>query len=153
MSASLVLNLLRILTWGCVILLAVVSLLPGQALAAALSLLPAIKMVRSVLPAPLEHFVVYAGVAAIAVTGYGPSRDRVRISVPFASTPVSWSTSVTFRRVGIRQSGNLLARRLECCAAGSPWSCSGVASPLTRVEGSSVPCGLSAIGTMGNRHA
>jgi VanZ family protein len=79
MSASLVLNLLRILTWGCVILLAVVSLLPGQALAAALSLLPAIKMVRSVLPAPLEHFVVYAGVAAIAVAGYGPSRGRVRI--------------------------------------------------------------------------
>jgi hypothetical protein len=71
--------LLRILTWGCVILLAVVSLLPGQALAAALSLLPAIKMVRSVLPAPLEHFVVYAGVAAIAVAGYGPSRGRVRI--------------------------------------------------------------------------
>jgi VanZ family protein len=68
----------RVLTWCCVIFLAVLSLLPGKWLAA-LSLLPAMKMVRTVLPDPLEHFVAYAGVAAIAMAGYGPSLGGVRI--------------------------------------------------------------------------
>jgi VanZ family protein len=53
-------------------------LLPEQALAA-LSLLPAMKMVRTVLPAPLEHFVAYAGVTAVAMAGNGPSRGGLRI--------------------------------------------------------------------------
>jgi hypothetical protein len=69
---------LRVLTWCCVILLAVLSLLPGQWLAA-LSLLPLMMMLRTVLPAPLEHFVAYAGVAAIAMAGYGSGRIDVRI--------------------------------------------------------------------------
>ena len=72
MRASPVITVLQVLTWCCVILLAILSLLPGEGLAA-LSLLPIMKMVRTVLPAPLEHFIAYAGVAAIAMTGYGSS--------------------------------------------------------------------------------
>jgi VanZ family protein len=69
---------LRVLTWCGIILLTVLSLLPAQALAA-LSLLPVMKMVRTVLPASLEHFVAYAGVAAVAMAGYGSGRVDVRI--------------------------------------------------------------------------
>src|SRR5216683_6668458 len=54
------------------------SLSSRQALAA-LSLLPAMKMLRTILPAPLEHFVAYAWVAAIAMAAYIPSRVGVRI--------------------------------------------------------------------------
>ena len=49
----------RILTWCCVILLAVLSLLPAQ------------DMVRTGVPGELEHFVAYAGSASIAIGGYG----------------------------------------------------------------------------------
>ena len=55
----------RILTWCCVLLLAVLSLLPAQ------------DMVRTGFPGQLEHSVAYAGSAAIAVAGYlrrGPLR-------------------------------------------------------------------------------
>ena len=48
----------RILTWCCVILLAVLSLLPAQ------------DMVRTGIPGQLEHFVAYAGSASIAIVGY-----------------------------------------------------------------------------------
>jgi VanZ family protein len=78
MRASSVIAVLRVLTWCGVILLAVLSLLPGQWLAA-LSLLPLMKMVRTVLPAPLEHFIAYAVVAAIAMAGYGSGHVNVRI--------------------------------------------------------------------------
>ena len=37
------------------------------------------EMVRAVLPAPLEHFIAYAGVAAIAMAGYGSGRVNVRV--------------------------------------------------------------------------
>src|SRR6516164_10829183 len=56
----------RILTWFCVILLAVLSLLPAQ------------DMVRTGIPGQLEHFVAYAGSARIAIPGYG-RRGAVRI--------------------------------------------------------------------------
>jgi len=56
----------RILTWCCVILLAVLSLLPAQ------------DMVRTGIPGELEHSVAYAGSASIAITGYG-RRSVVRI--------------------------------------------------------------------------
>jgi VanZ family protein len=78
MRASTVIAVFRVLTWCGVILLAVLSLLPGEGLAA-LSLLPIMKLVRTVLPAPLEHFIAYAGVAAIAMAGYGSGRVGVRI--------------------------------------------------------------------------
>jgi len=48
----------RALTWFCVILLAVLSLLPAQ------------YMVRTGGSGRFEHFVAYAGSAAIAVVGY-----------------------------------------------------------------------------------
>ena len=56
----------RILTWCCVILLAVLSLLPAQ------------DMVRTGIPGEFEHFVAYAGSASIAIAGYG-RRGAVRI--------------------------------------------------------------------------
>jgi VanZ family protein len=56
----------RILTWFCVILLAVLSLLPAQ------------EMVRTGIPGQIEHFVAYAGSASIAIVGYG-RRGVIRI--------------------------------------------------------------------------
>jgi hypothetical protein len=78
MRASLVITVSRVLTWCGIIFLAVLSLLPGRALVA-LSLLPAMKMARTVLPGPVEHFVAYAGVAAFAMVGYGSSQGGGRI--------------------------------------------------------------------------
>jgi hypothetical protein len=66
MLARLVNPSLRVLTWCCVILLAVLSLLPAQ------------QMVRTWLPGRLEHFVAYAGSAAIAMAGYGVRRPSVQ---------------------------------------------------------------------------
>jgi len=57
----------RILTWCCVILLAVLSLLPAQ------------DMVRTGIPGELEHFVAYAGSTIIAMAGYGQRLGTVRI--------------------------------------------------------------------------
>ena len=56
MRASPVITVLRVLTWCGVIVLAALSLLPGEGLAA-LSLLPIMEMARAVLPAPLEHLI------------------------------------------------------------------------------------------------
>jgi VanZ family protein len=56
----------RVLTWYCIILLAVLSLLPAQS------------MMRTGIPGQLEHFVAYAGSAGIAIAGY-PRRGVVRI--------------------------------------------------------------------------
>ena len=67
MLASLVNGSLRVLTWCCVILLAVLSLLPAQ------------QMVRTGLPGRLEHFVAYAGSAAVSMAGYGASRGGMQI--------------------------------------------------------------------------
>ena len=67
MRASLLMTSLRFLTWCCVILLAVLSLLPAQ------------EMVRTGLPGRLEHFVAYAGSGAVAMAGYGASRRGVQI--------------------------------------------------------------------------
>ena len=67
MRASLLMTSLRFLTWGSVILLAILSLLPDQ------------QMMRTGLPGRVEHFVAYAGSAAIAVAGYGASRGGVQI--------------------------------------------------------------------------
>ena len=49
----------RILTWCCVLLLAVLSLLPAQDLA------------RTGMPGEFEHVLAYAGATSIAVAGYG----------------------------------------------------------------------------------
>ena len=71
MSTSLIITSFRILTWGCVALLALLSLLPAQ------------EMVRTGFPGELEHFVAYAGSAAIAMAGYGTSRGVARITTCF----------------------------------------------------------------------
>jgi len=67
MRASLLNTSLRVLTWGCVILLAILSLLPDQ------------QMMRTGLPGRVEHFVAYAGSAAIAVAAYGATRGGMQI--------------------------------------------------------------------------
>jgi len=67
MGASLVMTSIRVLTWCCVVLLAILSLLPPQ------------EMVRTGLPGRLEHFVAYAGSAVIAVAGYGATRGSMQI--------------------------------------------------------------------------
>ena len=71
MRAGLVNTSLRVLTWCCVVLLAILSLLPAE------------EMVRTGLPGRLEHFVAYAGSAAIAMAGYG---DVVKWIAPPAIT-------------------------------------------------------------------
>jgi hypothetical protein len=73
MRASPVIAAIRVLSWCCVILLAVLSLLPAQ------------QIVRTGLPGRLEHFVAYAGSAAIAMAGYGAQvtgGPMVRIHLP-----------------------------------------------------------------------
>jgi VanZ family protein len=65
MRANLVMTSLRVLTWCCVIVLAILSLLPDQ------------QMMRTGLPGRVEHFVAYAGSAAIAVAGYGATRGGI----------------------------------------------------------------------------
>jgi len=67
MGASLVMTSIRVLTWCCLVLLTVLSLLPAQ------------DMVRTGLPGRVEHFVAYAGSAAIAMAGYGASRGGMQI--------------------------------------------------------------------------
>ena len=46
---------------------------------AVLSLLPAHDMVRTSLPGRVEHFIAYAGSAAIAMAGYGATRGAAQI--------------------------------------------------------------------------
>ena len=67
MRTSLLITGCQVLTWCCVFLLAVLSLMPAQ------------DMVRTGLPGELEHLVAYAGSAAIGMAGYGPSRGGVRV--------------------------------------------------------------------------
>jgi VanZ family protein len=67
MRANFLTTWLRVLTWCCVTLLPVLSLLPAQ------------HMVRTGFPGRVEHFVAYAGSAAIAMAGYGASRGAMQI--------------------------------------------------------------------------
>ena len=67
MLAKLTMRSLRVLTLFCVVLLAVLSLLPAQ------------DMVRTGFPGRVEHFVAYAGSAAIAIAGYGARRGAAQI--------------------------------------------------------------------------
>jgi hypothetical protein len=78
MRASLAITVSQVLTWCCVILLAVLSLWPGRGLGF-LFVLPELNTMRTGLPGPLEHLVAYAGSAAIGMAGYGQSRGGVRV--------------------------------------------------------------------------
>jgi VanZ family protein len=67
MRAGLLRTSLRFLTWVCVGLLGLLSLLPAQ------------DMVRTGLTGPFEHFAAYTGSGAIAMAGYGLNRGAVRV--------------------------------------------------------------------------
>ena len=71
MLAKLTMRSIRLLTWFCVVLLAVLSLLPAQ------------EMVRTGFPGRVEHVVAYAGSAAIAMAGYGARRGVAQIVAGF----------------------------------------------------------------------
>jgi VanZ family protein len=78
MRASLIMLVVRVLTWGCVILLAVLSLWPGRGIGL-LYVLPELNSMRTGLPGRLEHFIGYAGSAAIGMLGYGASWGGGRV--------------------------------------------------------------------------
>jgi len=59
--------LFKLAAWFCVILLAVLSLLPAD------------EMVRTGLPTKLEHAAAYAGSAALAMIGYGDRHGSTAI--------------------------------------------------------------------------
>src|SRR6266481_6248166 len=103
----------RILTWCCVILLAVLSLLPAQ------------DMVRTGIPGELEHFVAYAGSTTIAMSGYGQRRGTVRIIGSFWLYAGVLEYLQHFSPGRHRQSPILRRRRSERCSEGSPcpYSC------------------------------
>ncbi len=82
MRASLVIAVSQVLTWCCVVLLAVLSLWPGQGLGF-LFVMPELNTMRTGLPGQFEHFIAYAGSAAIGMTGYGASQGGVRVVVGF----------------------------------------------------------------------
>jgi hypothetical protein len=69
MRAGLLRTSLRLLTWACVVLLAVLSLMP----------LEEIEAVRTDLPGQVEHIIAYAGSTAIALAGYGLNQGATRI--------------------------------------------------------------------------
>jgi hypothetical protein len=83
MRRSFVTTSLRVLTWCCVVILAVLSLLPARV------------MVRTGVPRVVEHFVAYAGSAAMAVGGYGASlrgisAPHLPVGVPGGTGSVGW---------------------------------------------------------------
>ena len=67
MRTVVVITSLRVVTWCCVLVLGVLSLLPAQ------------EMVRTGLPGRVEHIIAYAGSSAIAMAGYGASRGVAQI--------------------------------------------------------------------------
>src|SRR3954452_16917056 len=67
MTASRLIASCRIGTWCCIVLLAILSLVPAE------------EMVRTGFPGGFEHFVAYFGSAAVAVAAYGRSRGSVQI--------------------------------------------------------------------------
>jgi VanZ family protein len=73
-----VMTIFRVLTWCCVVGLAVLSLWPGKGLGF-LYVLPELNTMRIGLPGQLEHFIAYAGSAAVGIAGYGASRGDVRV--------------------------------------------------------------------------
>ena len=82
MRASVVIPVAQVLTWGCVILLAALSLWPGRGIGF-LYVLPEFNSMRTGLPGRLEHFIGYTGSAAVAMAGYGTHWGAVRIIASF----------------------------------------------------------------------
>src|SRR5690348_7063678 len=67
MLTDAVISALRVITWGCVCLLALLSLLPAQ------------EMVRTGAPGELEHFLAYAGSASLAISAYSRKCSPMRV--------------------------------------------------------------------------
>jgi VanZ family protein len=67
MFAETLISALRALTWCCVCLLALLSLMPAQ------------QMIRTGIPGELEHFLAYAGSALVATAAYGQRRSPMAI--------------------------------------------------------------------------
>ena len=78
MRTSLVIAVSRVLTWCCVCFLATLSLWPGRGLGF-LFVMPEFNTLRTGLPGPFEHFIAYAGSAAVGMLGYGMSRGTMPI--------------------------------------------------------------------------
>jgi hypothetical protein len=119
---------LRVLTWCCIIFLAPLTLLPGRAFVA-LGLLPAIKTVRSVVPAYVGHFAAYAAVSALAMAVYSPRRGGAPIIGGLWLYAGVLEYLQHFSPGRTRRSCRLLARPLERSAAGSSLPFCGAAAP------------------------
>jgi VanZ family protein len=124
MRPGLVRTTLRLLTWACVVLLAVLSLTPGEE----------IEPLRTDLPGQVEHIIAYAGSGAIAMAGYGLNRSPVRIIGWF------WLYAGVLEYLqnfspGRNPTWISQHRPLEPCAAEWPSSSSGVGTWLQWVRG------------------
>jgi hypothetical protein len=118
MRARLAIPVARVLTLGCVILLAVLSLWPGRGIGF-LYVLPEFNSMRTGLPGGLEHFAAYAGSAAVGMAGYGASWGGLRIIGSFLGVCRDPRVPPTSRLAGIRRSLISRPRRLERCAVRS----------------------------------
>src|SRR5438105_2822415 len=78
MQVNLITSMSRALTWYRIVLLAVLSLWPGRGLGFLL-VMPELNTLRTGLPGQFEHFIAYAGSAAVAMPGYGASRGSMQI--------------------------------------------------------------------------
>jgi VanZ family protein len=67
MLSAAVITAFRVLTWTCICLLAILSLLPAE------------ELVRTGISGELEHFAAYAATASVATVAYGRSYSGTRI--------------------------------------------------------------------------
>jgi hypothetical protein len=118
MRAGLLRTSLRFLTWVCVGLLGLLSLLPAQ------------DMVRTGFPGPLEHFAAYAGSGAIAMAGYGLNRGVFRVIGGFWVYAGILEYLHISRPAGTRNLWISQHRHSGLCAADWPFSFSGAGAQL-----------------------
>lgn len=126
MPASIIIASFRIGTWCCIVALAVLSLLPAD------------EMIRTGFPGGAEHFVAYAGSAAIAMAGYGRRRGSIQIIGGFWVYVAVLEYLQHFRRAGIRRSRISPSRQPGHYTAAWPSACFGGAF-LRRIAGGPRP--------------
>jgi hypothetical protein len=85
----------RVMTWVCVLAIAVLSLLPADA------------MVRTGFDGRVEHFVAYAGTMLIAGFGYGMQRGGCLRWRRYVRTPACWRSSKISHQAGTHRSSTL----------------------------------------------
>lgn len=108
MRASLLTTLCRVLTWFCVILLAFLLLLPAEEMQ---------EIVPIDIPGLLEHFIAYAGSAAIAMAATAGEKAACGSLAIFGYTPAFWNISSVFRPAGTHRLPISWHPPLERCAA------------------------------------